>query len=221
MDKYYSRQQEEHNYMFVKKLGSIPYYGDCNEAQAKLPEDGKVYFEVISNHFLKGVILRMDSRDFDEVFTSERASHDPNMDTRYKGQVFSSREWLFYDKVLWWNNNIKAVIDSSARDSVEYLNLYNGYCDEYCIKFKVDVGTFIRDKNFFDDFLSEVYVDKNGKVHSSKERMSKPKLRKYCSACGSKARYYTTLPNGKILCRVCEEQIDMYENLRFEKQWEE
>jgi hypothetical protein len=138
MSKYINLQQEDHEYMFVKVLGSIPYF---------------------------------------------EAKTDPHMKKQFASNIFSSREWLFYDKLKWWNSNIKAVIDSGSRDDLEYVNLYNNYSNEYCASFNTGILEFIEEKNFFDDLLSEVYVNRNGKVTTKKERVGKPKGRKYCSAC--------------------------------------
>lgn len=215
------KQQEGHVYMFVKVLRVIPYYGDSRKAGVDVPDDGNTYFEVISNHFLKGMILKMNSLDFKRRFTEERARTDPNMNAQYKSTIFSSGDWLFYEKLKWWNNNIKGIIDCSSRDSIEFATLYNDYINEYCNKFKVDFKTTIDDKIFFDDLLSEIYIDSNGKIQSKKERVGKPKKRKYCSACGNSVKYYVTLPNKKILCKMCEEQMESYKYLKFEKQWEE
>jgi hypothetical protein len=221
MSKYINLQQEDHEYMFVKVLGSIPYFEDSERNGVEVPKDGMTYFEVISNHFLKGMILRMKNSDFTRRFTGERAKTDPHMKKQFASNIFSSREWLFYDKLKWWNSNIKAVIDSGSRDDLEYVNLYNNYSNEYCASFNTGILEFIEEKNFFDDLLSEVYVNRNGKVTTKKERVGKPKGRKYCSACGNKVKYYVSLPNGKILCRMCEEQIESYKYLEFSKQWEE
>lgn len=207
--------------MFVKVLGIIPYFEDSKDGGVEIPDDGKVYFEVISNHFLKGMILRMDKADFNRRFTNERANRDPNMNLRGQSNIYSSREWLFYEKVKWWNANIKGVLDSGSRDEIEFIEVYSNYENEYCEKFKASHLEFLEDKIFFDDLLSEVYVDSNGKVRTKQERIGKPKKRKYCDVCGNTAKYYIQLPNGKIMCKMCEESVAQYNYIQFENQWED
>jgi len=210
MDNRYNNE-EEHTYMFVKKLHRIPFYEDTEFEAVLTPDDNYTYFQIISNHFLHGLVFRMKNEEFHKRFTNVRAGSDPNPDMHVadKGAIYNSREWLFYDKVIWWNKNIDEVCGCCGRDEIEYVDIYNTICDEYCRKFKVNMGDFIEDKKFFDDMLTEIHIDKRGKIHTYKKRKSKPRKFLQCYCCGrilSSKEDFISLEGNKVICIPCNEE---------------
>lgn len=209
--------------MFVKVINKIPYYADSEEGNIDVPQDNMVYFEVISNHFLRGLVLRMDDSDFRKRFTNRPNGKGLDNHGIEKPGVYSSCEWLFYDKVLWWNSNIKEVEGCIGREELEYVDLYNNICNEYCDKFKVAYGDFLADHKFFDNMLSEVHINSSGKVSTYKKRKNKPLRNKACSVCGGPVKGYEISSNGKIVCEDCNmlgiTEIEETAIRKFEEQW--
>lgn len=155
------KQQEEHLHMLIKVLEK---FDPVNSAYYENTEDNYIYFKILSSHYLSKYTFRMDVADFNYHFSQEDLP-----DKSYK-DVYRSRNWLFRDKVDWWNKNINAVKNSHEGLDIKTSLIYNDLVDEYCRKFNCRNQEFVVEQFFFDDLLTHYKVEKKGKLRAYKTK---------------------------------------------------
>jgi hypothetical protein len=137
-------QQEEYDYMVVKEVKR---------------EGGFVYFKVLSSCCVHGLILKMDEEMFVRRFNCE---HGRMCGTEDSKKVFRSRDFIFPEKIKWWNNNVKEVDFLYKTYTMETEVKLIDICEEYCRKFKIDKVEFKRDFEFFENFLHAYEIGGSG-----------------------------------------------------------
>ncbi len=122
-------------------------------------EDGFIYFEVLSNCCVHGLILKMDV----EMFTARFNCEQGRMCERENcANIFRSRDFIFPEKIKWWNANIKEVAFLYDTYTIETEVKLIDLCEKYCDKFKENKIEFKRDFEFFENFLHAYEIGGTG-----------------------------------------------------------